>query len=1143
METPSIYVNDIMPSNETLAWEQTAQSIRNEILDQATTTFMPLTARSCVPEYETELEVPSESYSTIKSLVRLPSSLLVDISPSDLETKSPSHEGFLMVGSKQGKMKDKYCKLQNKVLFIFNQQPRSNQDLQTPEVCVALDDVLLVRPFDDNTLQLNIELILAESRYLLKAMEESQNVEWVDALCHAIRYDSVSITYRRMLQLGIGDLLPPNAKWVFLLPSCTVQENVEHCFECFCSSPGSPLLHPYDPGDYVLKVNGLTEYMTEPDKLLSSYSHARECLVTKQTLYLTLVPKSDIELTFCREPEQKIQTAPSSSTLEPSDVKERMEEHFIPSSQCTSPLRVSLHQVGKIPKQYLDDVSRTPLRFQNCIVVAELVYAGRVVESIGKSEFAPLSADGDSHVVAVWKTPIALETRLPVRYFPQEARIVLTVYIAKQDGMTTRHTRILSTAWNVFDIDGWLASGNHIIECSNSAQEWTYGPLAKTSTLANEARFPYVEITLSVPVAETDLPSGRILFDWNVTEAPPQMEIPKNYSQRSSDLGRAGWLSLKKIMSIQERRLWVVLDPQSRSLTLKDSPTSPAIDVIQLENARIEVSHDAEKRFTIHTMINPAELSMSTETPEERHDWIQALTIVAKTDLVSWTNVPLGSLREAILANPLRPFTPLENEILWRNRAAFMDCFEALPRVLNSVNWFDPHEVNEIANILHKWAPAKQPANYLALLSKEIVHPAVRGFATDKLSTLSAASFSLYLPQMVQALKYEVYHTSPLAKLLFRRALEYPHQIGFDFFWRVHVETYNGRYRERFGVLLNSFLDSCPAHVREMLEIQHKLFSQDGELDRLCRQLKSLGNGGMKVEELTKTLRERLATINTDLLRIQIPLPINAQLAVSDFVVGKCRLTPELNLWLEFKTFNDNDLQNPIVAIFKSRVDGRSESFALQLIRWMEGVWRMEDLDLPVDPVRCIPIGPLTSMVQVKEYAVTIDSIRSNGQSFFRNLIGSGKAEMKTTKKLYCQSTAGCCVAAYILGLGNQREDNMTISIQGRLRLTEFEQIIHQTKAQEKTNSRGKSQVKPFVLTEAMVKVFESTSTTQKFLELVGQAASAVRGNLHLLVSLCLLMVPADMPQLKDARSIDHIVAAFSPSLLQDWRTNLLSTR
>ncbi|KAG9405688.1 Phosphatidylinositol 4,5-bisphosphate 3-kinase catalytic subunit gamma isoform [Aphanomyces cochlioides] len=954
-------------------------------------------------------------------------------------------------------------------------------------------------------------------------MEESQYGEWVDALCHAIRYDSVSIIYRRMLQLGIGDLLPPNAKWVILLPSYTVQETVEHCFECFCSSPGSPLLHPYDPRDYVLKVNGLTEYMTEPDKPLSSHSHARECLVTKQTLYLTLVPKSDIELTFSREPHQKIQTTASSSTLEPSDVKQRIEDHFFPSSQCTSPLRVSLHQVGKIPKEYLDDVSRTPLRFQNCIVVAEFVYAGRVVESIGKSEFAPLRADGDSHVVAVWKTPIALETRLPVRNIPREARIVLTVYNVKQDGMTTQNTRMLSTAWNVFDIDGCLASGHHIIECSNSAQEWTYGPLPKISTLANEARSPYVEITLSVPVAETDPPSGRILFDWNVTEAPPQMEIPKNYSQRSSELGRAGWLYLKKIMSIQVRRLWVVL----------------AIDVIQLENARIEVSHDAEKQFTIHTMINLAELSMSTETVEERLDWIQALTIVAKTDLVSWTNFPLGSLREAILTNPLRPFTPLENKILWRNRAAFMDCFEALPRVLNSVNWFDPHEVNEIADILHKWAPAKQPANNLALLSKEYVHPAVREFATDKLSTLSVSSFSLYLPQMVQALKYE------------------PHHVGFDFFWRVHVETYNGRYRERFGVLLNSFLDSCPAHVREMLEVQHKLFSQDGELDRLCRQLKSLGNGGMKDDELTQTLRERLTTINADLPRIPIPLPINAQLAVSEFVVGKCRLTPELNLWLEFKTFDDNDLRYPIVVIFKSGVDGRSESFALQLIQWMEGVWRMEDLDLPVDPVRCIPTGPLTSMVQVKEYAVTIDSIRSNGQSIFRNLIGSGKrddllnwlndlndsVEMKTTKKLYCQSTAGCCVAAYILGLGNQREDNMTITIRGRLRLTEFGQIIHQTKAQEKMNSRGKSQVKPFVLTEAMVKVLESTSTTQKFLELVGQAASAVRGNLHLLVSLCLLMVPADMPQLKDTRSIDHVVTAFSPSLLQDWRANLLSTR
>lgn len=44
-------------------------------------------------------------------------------------------------------------------------------------------------------------------------------------------------------------------------------------------------------------------------------------------------------------------------------------------------------------------------------------------------------------------------------------------------------------------------------------------------------------------------------------------------------------------------------------------------------------------------------------------------------------------------------------------------------------------------------------------------------FAVTKLSFVNDTYLSLYIPQLVQALKYEVHHKSPLAEFLLERSL------------------------------------------------------------------------------------------------------------------------------------------------------------------------------------------------------------------------------------------------------------------------------------------------------------------------------------------------------------------------------------
>ena len=72
---------------------------------------------------------------------------------------------------------------------------------------------------------------------------------------------------------------------------------------------------------------------------------------------------------------------------------------------------------------------------------------------------------------------------------------------------------------------------------------------------------------------------------------------------------------------------------------------------------------------------------------------------------------------------------------------------------------------------------------FLGCLDIRFTDPVVREFGVRMLDRLSDVRFAEVLPQLTQALKYELYHDSPLSRCLFRRSLLAPLRIGHPFFW------------------------------------------------------------------------------------------------------------------------------------------------------------------------------------------------------------------------------------------------------------------------------------------------------------------------------------------------------------------------
>jgi hypothetical protein len=99
-----------------------------------------------------------------------------------------------------------------------------------------------------------------------------------------------------------------------------------------------------------------------------------------------------------------------------------------------------------------------------------------------------------------------------------------------------------------------------------------------------------------------------------------------------------------------------------------------------------------------------------------------------------------------------------------------------------------------------------KPEDALALLDAEFGDERIRMFAVTKLSFLNDTYLSLYIPQLVQAVKYEIHHKSPLSEFLLERSLQNTRVVGHAFFWSLRAGLHEFRSYERFYLILERFL-------------------------------------------------------------------------------------------------------------------------------------------------------------------------------------------------------------------------------------------------------------------------------------------------------------------------------------------------
>ena len=234
---------------------------------------------------------------------------------------------------------------------------------------------------------------------------------------------------------------------------------------------------------------------------------------------------------------------------------------------------------------------------------------------------------------------------------------------------------------------------------------------------------------------------------------------------------------------------------------------------------------------------------------------------------------------------------------------------------------------------------------------------------------------------MFQCLKYELHHNNALIRMLMRRALGNPNQVGHFLFWHLKSEyldklELNRYHLERFGLYLEEYLLFAPVGVARDILIQCNL----------CRVLSAINSKLRLEKKIKKTPKAKLREMLRDDLRAlnrRLPntfsLPINPRWRCTEFVVeeAKTMSSAQMPLWLSLKNVDDS-LDEYTIIMFKTGDDLRQDILTLQVLRVMDKIWLDRGLNLRLLPYKVVSTGDGQGMVEIVVNSQTTTHIHTH---------------------------------------------------------------------------------------------------------------------------------------------------------------------
>uniref|UniRef100_A0A8C2HI68 Phosphatidylinositol-4-phosphate 3-kinase, catalytic subunit type 2 beta n=1 Tax=Cyprinus carpio TaxID=7962 RepID=A0A8C2HI68_CYPCA len=419
----------------------------------------------------------------------------------------------------------------------------------------------------------------------------------------------------------------------------------------------------------------------------------------------------------------------------------------------------------------------------------------------------------------------------------------------------------------------------------------------------------------------------------------------------------------------------------------------------------------------------------------------------------------------------------------------------------------------------------------LGLLNATFPDQECRRTAVQWMDSISDPELLDFLPQLVQALKYECYLDSHLVRFLLRRAIG-DVRIAHYLFWLLKDTLQDSQFSVRYQYLLAALLCCSGRGLRD-------------EFDSQCWLVNILAKVAQRVRDSSPSsrqaiLREGLEEVKQFFsINSTCRLPLNPGLLVKGINIQSCSYFNSNAVPLKLSFQNQDPLGDNINVIFKSGDDLRQDMLTLQIIRIMNKIWIQEGLDMRMVIFRCFSTGRGRGMVEMIPNAETLRKIQVE-----HGVTGSFKDrpladwlqkhnptedEYEKAVENFIYSCAGCCVATYILGICDRHNDNIMLKTSGHMFHIDFGKFL----GHAQMFGNIKRDRAPFVFTSDMAYVINGgdkpSSRFHDFVDLCCEAYNLIRKHAHLFLNLLGLMLSSGIPELSDVDDLKYVYDALRP--------------
>ncbi|XP_074006124.1 phosphatidylinositol 4-phosphate 3-kinase C2 domain-containing subunit alpha isoform X3 [Numenius arquata] len=530
---------------------------------------------------------------------------------------------------------------------------------------------------------------------------------------------------------------------------------------------------------------------------------------------------------------------------------------------------------------------------------------------------------------------------------------------------------------------------------------------------------------------------------------------------------------------------------------------------------------------------NTERIVLQIDFPSHAFDIEYKIPQAAKTTVHSSIETLEKPLRERLLAILSKDNTiglsKEDKEFLWEKRHYCHNHTNSLPKILVSAPHWDWASLPEIYSLLQQWPPLS-PLAALELLDSKFADQEVRNTAVNWMETLSDDELTDFLPQFVQALKYETYLDSALVKFLLARALG-SIRIAHYLYWLLKDTLYDTKFGVRYEQILGAFLSVCGKRLRE-------------ELEKQTRLVQLLGMVAERVKQTSGSARQ--AALQNGMERVQLfflknkcRLPLNPSLVAKELNIKACSFFSSNAVPLKVALINADPLGEEINVMFKVGEDLRQDMLALQMIKIMDKIWLQEGLDLRMVIFKCLSTGKDRGMVELVpasdtlrkiqvEYGVT-GSFKDKPLAEWLRKYNPTEEEYEKASENFIYSCAGCCVATYVLGICDRHNDNIMLRNTGHMFHIDFGKFL----GHAQMFGSFKRDRAPFVLTSDMAYVINGgekpTIRFQLFVDLCCQAYNLIRKHASLFLNLLSLMLSSGLPELSGIQDLKYVQDALQP--------------